>query len=69
MTVSGSTDEPSARLMFDVPADKPFNAKVFVRAEPARLDGQRTEFRFRLDTADGSETTSVGAVFEAPEKK
>ena len=69
MTVSGSTDEPAPSLTFDVPADKPLNAKVFVRAEPDNLTGRQTDFTFHLETVDGSESTSVGAIFEAPERK
>ncbi len=68
LTVSGSTDAPAPELLFDVAADKPLSAKVFVRADPARLAGRRTEFTFRLDVADGSESTSSDAIFEAPDR-
>jgi cytochrome c oxidase accessory protein FixG len=68
MTLSGSTAAPAAELHFDVAPDQTMSAKIFVRAEPDKLAGKRSEFTFRLEEASGAESDQVGSIFEAPER-
>jgi cytochrome c oxidase accessory protein FixG len=67
LTVSGSTDEPASELVFDVAPDRLLSTKVFVRADPSGLAGRRSEFTFRINEVNGTESDRVDAVFEAPE--
>ncbi|HMB47894.1 MAG TPA: cytochrome c oxidase accessory protein CcoG, partial [Afifellaceae bacterium] len=68
LTTSGSTDAPQDILVLDVAPDRLLSTKVFVRAEPAELDGRRTDFSFLVEEVDGGESDQVEAVFEAPER-
>jgi cytochrome c oxidase accessory protein FixG len=66
LTVSGSTDEPSDTLTFDVEPDRLLSTRVFVRARPEQLASQYNDFTFRVEEVGGDETDQVETVFETP---
>lgn len=67
MAFPDEKDHPQRVILVDVEPDKIHNQKIFVTADPATLEGGKTNFRFVVQDNNGSERDEYEAVFESGE--
>jgi cytochrome c oxidase accessory protein FixG len=68
LALAGSDAAPARSVDVEVGADRLRSLRVYVTADPAYLEGERTEFRFVVRDLAGAETASYEAAFHAPER-
>jgi cytochrome c oxidase accessory protein FixG len=66
LSVAGTDGPPARSVAVEVEADRVRSLRVYVTADPAYLEGERTEFRFVVRDLASAERTSYEASFHGP---
>ena len=67
LKLAGSAEPETRSLRIEAPADKLQASHVFVRVPKGRLEQPNTEFSFKILAIGGTDRSTAGARFEAPD--
>ncbi|MDQ0516560.1 cytochrome c oxidase accessory protein FixG [Kaistia geumhonensis] len=69
MTRADTVEPPATSLLFKLQPDAVMETRVFVRADPAALEGTVTDFSFEVRAVSGEAAASTHAKFEKPKEQ